>query len=106
MADNPQKPQQQPQQPTVADPDSVPEIFCDGQFNVSVIGNFATLTLTHARPDEAKLFKEGIIDMRAVVRARVVMTLNNLVALRDLLNRIIQEPGKPLPASGGPTTVH
>jgi hypothetical protein len=34
----------QPEQPEVIDPDNVPEILCDGQFNVSVVGDLATLT--------------------------------------------------------------
>jgi hypothetical protein len=37
----------QPQQLSAIDPDNVPEILCDGMFNVSVAGNLATLTFTH-----------------------------------------------------------
>ena len=32
----------QPQQPPVIDPDNVPELICDGMFNVSVVGSLAT----------------------------------------------------------------
>jgi hypothetical protein len=93
----------QPQQPPVTDPYSVRETVCDGQFNVSITGNLATLTFTHMRPNPGPMFAEGRIETTAVVRARIVTTLDNLVALRELLNRVIQEPGTPVPAAGGPT---
>ena len=93
----------QPEQPTVTDPDNTPEILCDGQVNVSVAGNLAILTFTHVRPDATKMFKDGTIDPRAVVRARIVVSVANLVAFRDLLNRVIQDPNTPAPPAGGPT---
>ena|SRR6516225_10746953 len=93
----------QPEQPTVTDPDNTPEILCDGQVNVSVAGNLATLTFTHVRPDATKMFKDGTIDPRAVVRARIVISVPNLVAFRDLLNRVIQDPNTPAPPAGGST---
>jgi hypothetical protein len=93
----------QPQQPPAIDPDNVPEIFCDGQFNVSITGGLATLTFTHVRPDAAAMFKYGTINSSAVVRARIVITVANLEACRDLLNRVIQSPEIPAPAAGGPT---
>jgi hypothetical protein len=93
----------QPPQPPVIDPDNIPETLCDGQFFVSVGGNLATLTFTHARPDPTSMFRDGTYKTQAVVRARVVMTLGNLVALRDLLNRIIQAPDAPAPPAGGST---
>jgi hypothetical protein len=93
----------QSQNPDVTDPDNVPEILCDGQLNVSIIGNFAALTFTHVRPEATTLFRDGTLDPKAVVRARIVITVANLVALRDLLNRVIQSPDTPAPPAGGPT---
>lgn len=87
-------------QPPVVDPYLVPEVFCDGQFNVHSMGPLAVLTFTNQRPKPAPLFA-GTMDFEAVVRARIVTTVDNLIALRDLLNRIIQEPGATMPAAGG-----
>jgi len=94
---------QQSQQPPVTDPDSVPEILCDGQFNVAIIGGLATLTFTHLRPEATTMFQDGTLSPRAIVRARIVITVDNLVALRDLLNRVIQSPNTPTPPAGGST---
>jgi hypothetical protein len=91
----------EPKPPVVIDPDNVPEMFCDGLFNVTVSGHFVTLTFTHARPDATILFRDGTIDFKAIVRARIVTPMNNLIALRDLLNRIIQDPATPVPPAGG-----
>jgi hypothetical protein len=93
----------QPEQPEVIDPDNVPEILCDGQFNVSVVGGLATLTFTHVRPGSAALFRHARIEMKSIVRARIVVTTSNLAALRDLLNQVIQAPDTPTPPAGGPT---
>jgi hypothetical protein len=96
----------QPQQPEVIDPDSVPETVCDGQFNVSVmggLGGLATLTFTHVRPDPTAMFKDGRLEAKSIVRARIVITLANLAALRDLLNQVIQAPDTPTPPAGGLT---
>jgi len=93
----------QSQQPPVTDPENIPEILCDGQLNVSIVGNFATLTFTHVRADATRLFGDGTIDPKAVVRARIVISVANLVAFRDLLNRVIQSPDVPAPPAGGPT---
>jgi hypothetical protein len=94
---------QQSQFPPVKDPDCVPEIICDGQFNVSLGGELATLTFTHVRSDVTVMFKDGTVKNTAIVRARIVTPLPNLIALRDLLNRIIEAPGTPTPPAGGPT---
>jgi len=93
------------QQVLAIDPDNVPETLCDGQFNISVIGQLATLTFTHWRPNAPQLF-QGTIVPSAVVRARIVLTVQNLIALREFLNGIIQtvETGTtPAPATGGAT---
>jgi len=93
----------QPQQPIVTDPDNVPELLCDGQFNVSIAGNVAIFTFTHVRADATTLFRDGTLKPMAVVRARIVISVENLAALRDLLNRVIQAPDTPAPPAGGPT---
>lgn len=91
---------EQTQQRLIIDPDCVPETLCDGQFNIFVAGPLATLTFTQMRPEAAGLLKDGTIDLKAVVRARVVLTTNNLVALRDLLSQVIQRPGARVPPAG------
>src|SRR5262249_52788662 len=85
------------------DPDNAAEILCDGQFYVSVIGGHATITFTHVRPDAVSMFRDGQIDLKSVVRAPIVVPLHNLIAMRDLLNRIIHSPDPPAPAAGGHT---
>jgi hypothetical protein len=87
------------QHPPVTDPDNIPEVFCDGQMNVAIRGNLATITFRHVRPDPTPMFKDGTV--RAT--ARVVITVPNLIALRDLLNRVITAPQQPAPPAGGPT---
>jgi hypothetical protein len=94
----------QPQQPEVIDPDCVPEIVCDGQFNVFITGNLATMTFTHVRPNPTMMFRESRIEPKYIVRARIVTTVENLAAFRDALNRVIQEPDTP--AAGGGSTRH
>lgn len=77
--------------PPVDDPDNVQETICDGQFYVHAHGQLATMIFTHSRPDASAMIDKGQMIEKFVVRARIVMTLRNLVALRDLLNRTIQE---------------
>jgi hypothetical protein len=43
------------------------------------------------------MFKDGTVRATAVVAARVVITVPNLIALRDLLNRVISAPQQPAP---------
>ena len=88
--------------PSVEDPDRVPEIFCEGQINVSVRGQNATLTFAHFRPDATALFEGKEPKLEAVVRARI-SSLPNLIALRDLLNGMIQDGGTEATATSGPT---
>jgi hypothetical protein len=52
------------------------------------------------------LLKDGSLELKSVVRARIVITMNNLIALRDLLNKAIQEPNTPVPPAGGIVTRH
>lgn len=93
----------QPQHPPVSDPDNVPEILSDGQMNVTIRGNLAVLTFPHVRADPTPLFNDGTLSPIAVVTARIVITVPNLIALRDLLNRVITTPKEPAPPAGGPT---
>jgi hypothetical protein len=90
----------QPPQPAVTDPDRVGELFCDGPINVSVFGNNATFTFTHVRPDATPLFRDGTGDPVVIVRARVVIPVRHLTALRDLLNRVTDVTA---PSVGGST---
>jgi hypothetical protein len=94
-----------PLQQATTDPDRVPEVICDGAFNVHISGGLATLTFTHVRPESEEMFGNNKIKPTAVVRARIVITVGNLAALRDLLNRMTRSPGDkdPAPATGGGT---
>ena len=81
-----------PNEPLGVDPDNVPETFCAGKFNVSfAMGGFCTLTFTDVRPRAGPLLDASQVEMESVVRARIVMPLENMVALRDLLNNLIKD---------------
>lgn len=85
------QPAQGPVEPILTDPHNVRDLFCEGPVNVNANGPFATLTFTCLRPEAGAIFGErDQIPMRAVVCARLVMSTNNLAALRDLLNRVVQ----------------
>jgi hypothetical protein len=73
------------------DPDNVPEIICDGGFNVHWAGGRATITFTHNRPRTKPLLEDGQVEFDAVVRARIATSFGNILALRDLLNRMFPE---------------
>ena len=78
--------------PPGVDPDKVPEVFCAGQFNVSfATSGFCTMTFTHLRAKAGSLLDAGQIDMESVVRARIVMPMDSMIALRNLLNAVIQD---------------
>ena len=91
--------QQEVKQPPVTDPDAIPETLCEGRINIQWRGQIATLTFTHSRAVIADLF-DGTVNMEDVVRARIAMSVPNLVALRDMLNRVIKDGGVQEPASG------
>jgi hypothetical protein len=76
---------------SVIDPDNVPEIICDGGLNVYWAGGRATITFTHNRPRTKPLLEDGQVELDAVVRARIATSLDNTLALRDLLNRLLPE---------------
>jgi hypothetical protein len=92
----------QPQNPEVTDPDNVPEIL---YVNVAISRGLATLTLTHVRPDPTPMFSDTRIEPEAIGRARIdiVLTLTNLIVLRDLLTQAIETLDAPAPPAGGPT---
>ncbi len=73
------------QRPTI-DPDKVPETLSTGRFNISVSPPLATITLTHVRPKIGSLIDGDKIVLENIVRARIVTTLDQLVAMRDVLN--------------------
>jgi hypothetical protein len=94
-------------QPPTIDPDNVPETLCDGRFYLTWSGTqLATLTFTQVRPDAGPLFDENAVHDRFVVRARIVMSLPNLIALRDVLNRSVQEGEVPTSAAAGGPVRH
>jgi hypothetical protein len=90
---------QQGTQPPIVDPDAVLETLCDGRFYIYRHGNLATLTFTHERPAATDL-GSGKLNMEAVVRARITMSLDNFAALRKLLNEVIKDGGSQIPVGG------
>ena len=80
------------QDPPAIDPDNVPETLCVGKMNLAPgPGPLGTLTFTNVRPKAGPLLDADRAEYETVVRARIVTTLENLVALRDLLNKAIQQ---------------
>jgi hypothetical protein len=79
----------------VVDPENVPETICLGRINVAIASSgLSTITFTHTRPNVGALFEKGEINNESVVRARIVISRENLVALRDMLtNLFTQELG-------------
>jgi hypothetical protein len=83
------------------DPGNIAEMLCLGRINLaSGPGPLMTLTFTHPRPKAVSLFDSNRIEYESVVRARIVMTFDNLIALRDLLNSSIRQPPAPSASSG------
>lgn len=80
--------------PTI-DPDNVPETLCLGKFNIQLGGPYATLLFTHPRPRVAPMVDEGKLVIESVVRARIVTSVDNLVALRDLLDTVLKDVDVP-----------
>jgi hypothetical protein len=90
-------------EPPGRDPDNIPETLCLGKFNIMVSSaGLVTITFTNVRPKAGPLLDSGQIEEESVVRARIVTTIDNAGALRDILNSMIQnQPGMPATASGG-----
>lgn len=85
---------------TLNDPIDVQETICDGAIKVVIHGSLGTLIFTHVRPSAVPLFERGELETEATVRARIVLTVENIVALRDLLNQMLKDPQ----AASGTTT--
>jgi hypothetical protein len=82
----------QTQQPlNAADPHTVAETVCDGPLNVQLTGNRATLTFTHLRAKTALLLERGHVDFEAIVRARIVFSMETLIDLRNVLNKLVPD---------------
>jgi len=87
---------------TAIDPHTIPETLCEGPFNISWAGRLGTLTFMHTRPKLSALMEEpSRIEPENVVVARIVMSVENLLALRDLLTQHIKViPGEaPVPVA-------
>ncbi|WP_338822088.1 hypothetical protein WDM22_38375 [Bradyrhizobium septentrionale] len=94
---------EQAKDPPCVDPDCVPETLCLGKFNVmfNQMG-LATLTFTHPRAKTGPLLDQGQIEDEGVVRARIVTSSENMVAMRDLLNSLLKDtPAAPATTSAG-----
>ncbi len=83
------------------DPDNVPETLCIGKFNITFSGALATLTFTHARPKVGALIDTGVTELESVVRARIVTTTDNMIALRDVLVNVLEHATDQPPAPSG-----
>jgi hypothetical protein len=78
-------------EPVSVDPYNVPEILCAGKFNVSSSSaGFITFTFTHPRPKVGPLLDAQRVEDENVVRARIVTTIDNAIALRDILESMIK----------------
>jgi len=73
--------------PVASDPDGVSEIICDGRLNFTTRGSLATLTFFHDRPKLSG--SSGQVEYESVVRARIILPLQNAVALRDLISKCL-----------------
>ncbi len=86
--------------PTI-DPDNVAEMICLGKFNIQLGGPYATLLFTHPRARVGPLVDEGKLVIESVVRARIVISIDNLVAMRDLLNNLLKDVQPTTTGAGG-----
>ena len=92
----------------VSDPNAIPETVCDGPLNVQFGDGRATITLTHLRAKAVPLLERGQIDVEAIVRARIVFSVGNLIALKNLLNQLIPDkaPTGGAAATSGGASLH
>ena len=79
--------------------DNVPETLCVGKFNVTTSGPLATIVFTHRRPKAGPLLDQSTVEYENVVRARIVTTTDNLAALRDTIDALLERPN-PAASSG------
>jgi hypothetical protein len=92
---------------TANDPHLVEETVCDGPMSVHFAGNRAAITFTHPRAKADSLLEHGHLEMELIVRARIATSLENMVALRDLLTDLISRVSSAPPAgTAGGTTKH
>jgi hypothetical protein len=83
------------------DPDNVPELLCEGPANIHWLGQLVTMTFTHVRPDATRLFgAQSAVIPEQVVRARVTMSLPNIIGLRELLDRVVKADITQTPTGG------
>jgi hypothetical protein len=88
------------EEPLTVDAGNVPETLCVGKINLAAgPGPLMTLTFTNIRPKAGPLFDSNRIEHESVVHARIVTTLDNLIALRDLLNSSIRQTPVPSASS-------
>jgi hypothetical protein len=81
-------------EPLGVDPDNIPETLCIGKFNITIGANgLATMTFTHLRAKAGPLLDNSQLAQESVVRARIVTTKENVIALRDLLSTLIKNEG-------------
>lgn len=78
--------------PVAVDPNNIPETYANGPINLNIMGPCGTLTFTTVRGDIGELMAgKQATTHHAIVTSRVTTPIENLVQLRDLLNRLIQE---------------
>lgn len=85
--------------PTIRDLGNVIETFVNGPINLTVNGNVALITCTTVRPNLDQAFKGQIKDFDAVVSARLALSIETLLQLRELLNKSVL----PQPIQAAPT---
>jgi hypothetical protein len=81
--------------PEIRDPNCVSETLSNGPINMSVMGNFATLTFTQVRPNVGQLF-EGKVDVKnltAVVVSRITMPVESLIQFKTMLDHSVMNVG-------------
>ena len=72
----------------IVDPDCVPETLCLGPFHV-LPRDPATITFTHSRSKADPLLNSDRLEFETVIRARIVVSRDHLISLRDLLNEML-----------------
>ena len=75
--------------PPIVDPDRPPEILCLGRVNVTLVGSLATLTFTHPRPKANELMNQQIIEYESIIRTRIVTSIENLVAIKEVVDDLV-----------------
>jgi hypothetical protein len=99
-----QNPVSAPESETYIDPDSVPETLCLGPFHV-LPHEPTTITFTHSRPKPHRLLEDNLVELEHIVRARIVLSRRHLIALRDVLNRVLDDDAN-LDSGGGGASIH